>query len=76
MQNIYIATVKGDLFAKKWTYIDLSICLHFHNRLTLCHALKEISNMIFRKTFKSFAVLDIVWKWRIVAILLRWLWAY
>ena len=47
-----------DLFAEKIN-IDLSICLHFHKRLTLCHALKEISKMIFRKTFKHFAMLHI-----------------
>ena len=61
---------------KKWIYIDLSICLDFHNCLTLCHALKEITKTIFRKTFKNFAVLDTVWKSRIVTISLRWLRTY
>ena len=59
-----------DLFAEKIN-IDLSICLHFHNRLTLCHALKEISKMVFRKTFKHFAMLHIAQESRIVTILLR-----
>ena len=59
-----------DLFAKKIN-IDLSICLHFHNHLIFCHALKEISKMIFCKTFKNFAMLDIAQELRIVTILLR-----
>ena len=41
---MYTATIEAHLFAEKNEYI-----LYFHNRLTFCYTLKEISNTNFLK---------------------------
>ena len=67
---MYTATIEAHLFAEKMNiYCTFTTAWHF---ATLW---KKYPTQIFWKTFKdkSFVVLDIAWKLRIVTILLRWL---